>query len=115
MAVSGICSGVPEENSGKIAGKLLEFFPESRSASHARISGTGKAKPAANIGSTLSWALCRPSVQGVFRNRQLQPSRVFLMLTSKILVDVSDIFLVFSCSGEGKGSRRRWDSAWEGG
>ena len=53
VAVSGIGSGVPEENSGKIAGKLLEIFPESRNASNSRIWGTGKGKPAANLGSTL--------------------------------------------------------------
>ena len=54
MAVSGVCPGVLEENSrkvpGKIAGKLL---PKSRNATKSRISGTGKGKPAGNLGSTL--------------------------------------------------------------
>ena len=63
---------------GKVPGKLLEKNPESRNALNSRISGTGKRKPAANIGSTLPWNLCRPSVRGIFRNRQLQRSRVFL-------------------------------------
>ena len=38
-----------------------------------------KGKPAASIGSTPPWTLCRPSVRGVFPNRQLQPSRAFLI------------------------------------
>ena len=51
VAVSGVCSGVLEENSGKIAGK---FLPESRNATIiSRISGTGKGKPAGNLGPTL--------------------------------------------------------------
>ena len=79
MTVSGLFAGVLEEKSGNISGKLLEKTnPESRSALNSRISGTAKGKPAANIGSTLPWTLSRPSsVAGVFRNRQLQPSRVF--------------------------------------
>ena len=54
VAVSGVFAGVLEESSGKISGKLLEFFPESRNAMNSRISGTGKGKPAGNIGSTLA-------------------------------------------------------------
>ena len=49
----GLCrssAGKFRENSGKIAGK---FFPESRNATNSRISGTGKGKPAGNLGSTL--------------------------------------------------------------
>ena len=54
MAVSGIRSGVLEENCGKVPGKLLgKIFPESRNATNSRISGTGKGKPAGNLGSTL--------------------------------------------------------------
>ena len=79
MAVSGVFAGVLEESAGKTPGKLLENCPESRNALHSRISGTGKGKPAANIGSTLPWTLCRPSMQGVFRNRQLRPSQDFLI------------------------------------
>ena len=37
-------------NPRRIAGK---FFPESRNATNSRISGTGKGKPAGNLGSTL--------------------------------------------------------------
>ena len=44
--------GVPEENSGKVSGKLLE--KDSRNATNARISGIGKGKPAGNLGLTLS-------------------------------------------------------------
>ena len=64
----------------KIAAATAEnraILVHSASNSNSRISGTGKGKPAANIGSTLPWALCRPSMRGVFRNRQFQPSRVF--------------------------------------
>ena len=53
MAVSGVCSGVPEENSGKVPGKLLEIFSESRNATNSMISDTGKGKPAGNLGLTL--------------------------------------------------------------
>ena len=28
VAVSGVCSGVPKENSGKVPGKLLENFSQ---------------------------------------------------------------------------------------
>ena len=66
MAVSGISSAVPEERSREIAGKLLEKFPEARNALNSRISGTGKGKPAANLGSTVPGTLSQPSVQGVF-------------------------------------------------
>ena len=53
MAVSGVCSGVPEKNSGKIVGKLLDF-PESRHATNSRISTImQKRRPAGNLGSTL--------------------------------------------------------------
>ena len=54
MAVSGISSGVPSKNFGKIAGKImLEDFLESRTALSFKVSGTGKGKPAAKVGSTL--------------------------------------------------------------
>ena len=54
MAVSGVCAGVLEQSSGKIPGKLLDFFfSESRNALNSRILGTGKGKPARNLGSTL--------------------------------------------------------------
>ena len=54
--VSGVFAGVLEESSGKIPGKLLEkFSPEfSRNAMNSRIWGTGKGKPAGDIGSTLA-------------------------------------------------------------
>ena len=53
MAVSGVDTGVPEENSGKLPGKLMEMFPEAPNATNSRISGTGKGKAAGNLGSTL--------------------------------------------------------------
>ena len=64
-AVSGVCSGVLEENSGKVPGKLLEIFPEPQNATHSRISGTGKGKPAGNLGSTLPGP-CPNLARGVF-------------------------------------------------
>ena len=45
VAVSGVCSGVPEENSGKVPGNCWKNFPESQNATNSRISGTGKGKP----------------------------------------------------------------------
>ena len=46
----GSSGGKSRENSGKIAGKI---FPESPNATNSRILGTGKGKPAGNLGSTL--------------------------------------------------------------
>ena len=66
VAASGICWGGPEENSGKITGKLLENVPESRNALNSSTSGTGKGKPAANLWSTLPGTLSKPSMAGVF-------------------------------------------------
>ena len=53
MAVSGVCSGVPEENSRKVPGKLLEKFSRIAKCYNSRISGTHKGKPAGNFGSTV--------------------------------------------------------------
>ena len=52
-----ICSGVPEENSGKTAGKTIResFFPQARNSLNSRISVNGKGKPASTLGSTLPW------------------------------------------------------------
>ena len=54
VAVSGVYSGVLEENSrespGKIAGKC---FPNREVLQNSRISGTAKGKPAGNLGKTL--------------------------------------------------------------
>ena len=50
VAVSGVFAGVLQESRGKIPGK---YFPESPNATNSRISGTGKGKPAGNLGSTL--------------------------------------------------------------
>ena len=45
--------GVPEENSGKVPGKLLGKCSESQNATNSRISGNGKGKPVGNLGSSL--------------------------------------------------------------
>ena len=57
-------SRVPEENSRKISGKLGKNTPSSRNASDSRILGTGKGKPAPNLGSTLARTWSPPSVRG---------------------------------------------------
>ena len=66
---------VPQQTSRENTGNFRERkFPESQDALYARILGVryrrrqapGKGKPAANIGSTLPWTLCRPSVRGCF-------------------------------------------------
>ena len=68
MAVSGVCWGVREENAGKVPGKLLEILPESQNATNSRTSGTGKGKPAGNLGPWVdtAWTLSPPSVRGLF-------------------------------------------------
>ena len=56
MAVSGVCSGVPEEGTlGKSRENCWKMFPESQNATNSGILGTGKGKPAGNLanGSTL--------------------------------------------------------------
>ena len=63
MAVSGVCSGVPEENSGKIAGKI---FLNREMLQILGFRGTGKGKPAGNLGSTLPGTLSPPSGRGFF-------------------------------------------------
>ena len=53
VAVSGVCSGVLEENSRKVLGKLLEqFFPNPEMLLILGIRALGK-KPTGNLGSTL--------------------------------------------------------------
>ena len=53
MAVSGVCLGVLQENSRKVPGKLLVKFCRIAKCTNSMISGTGKGKPAGNLGSTL--------------------------------------------------------------
>ena len=71
MAVSGICSGVPEKKFWEHRGKVV---PESRTALKSRISGAGKGKPAANLGSTLPGPLSQPSMRGVFETDSYSPN-----------------------------------------
>ena len=74
LAVSWVCSEGSRGNSGKITGELRKFF-ESRDGLDSRIWGTGKK---ANLQRTLGrhWAGTCPQLL----NRQLQPSRAFLIL-----------------------------------
>ena len=70
-ADSGVCSGASRgkvrENRGNVAGNVFFFFLRSATyALNSRISGTGKGKPAANLGSTVPGTFSQPSVQGVF-------------------------------------------------
>ena len=73
--------GVLEESSGKTLLEKLSWITKCL---------TRKGKPAANIGSTLPRTLCRPSVRGVFRNRQLQPSQVFLSISLRFQIANSE-------------------------
>ena len=70
--------------SGKTPGKSWEncwkIFPESQNATNSRISGTGKGKPAGNLGSTLPGPCPHLPCGVLCWNRQFQPSRVFLMI-----------------------------------
>ena len=73
VAVSGVGSGVPGENSGKVPGRLLDNF--SQIAKCYKFSDFGhQERQTCRERVTLS----PPSVRGLFWNRQFQPSRVFL-------------------------------------
>ena len=82
--------------------KIAGNFPESRNATNYRISGTGKGKPAGNLGSTLPgpWPHL-PGGGGGFGNRQFQPSRVFLeiltLFASFFLPSFFLAYLHFAC------------------
>ena len=79
MAVSGVCLGVPEENSGKVPGKLPEkICPGSRNATNSGILGHRERQTCRAPWVDTAWTLSPPSVRGVFWNRQFQPSRSFL-------------------------------------
>ena len=49
----GCVRGFPRRTPGKSRENSWKIFPESRNAINSRISGTGKGKPAGNLGSTL--------------------------------------------------------------
>ena len=90
-----ICESLKSENSRRLwlfLGSLREFwrkvpgkfrencwkkFPESPNATNSRISCTGKGKPRREPWVHTAGTLSPPSLRGVFRNRQFQPSRVF--------------------------------------
>ena len=55
-----LCAEVPERPLPKDPSFQLLNFPESRHALNSRILGSGKGKPAANIGSTLPWPCADP-------------------------------------------------------
>ena len=84
VAVFGVCLGVPEENSGRIPGNL-EDFSWMANAVNSKISALGKRRQTCREpcgGRTLGWHCagpCQNLLCGVlFRDRQLQPSRLFL-------------------------------------
>ena len=66
VAVSGVCSEVPEAYSGKMSESFRRNFPKCRNVSNSQTSDTGTGKPGANFGSTLPWTLSQPSVRGDF-------------------------------------------------
>ena len=80
VAVSGVCSGVLQENSGKIPGKL----PNRKMLQIPGFQGTGKGKPAGNLGSTLPGPRPHLPCGMFFFNRQFQPSRFFSYLRPQI-------------------------------
>ena len=71
-----------------------EKFSRAAKCFNSRISGTGKGKSAANLGSTLPLELVPTFCAGRFRNRQLQPSRVFLIWISHIATFLSVLLLI---------------------
>ena len=77
--------------SGKSREKSRIIFPESQNAVNSWISGSGKGKPGGgNLGSTLPWALCPPSVRGVsafssFFERTEMPSQTHSPNQTKIV------------------------------
>ena len=80
----GCVRGFPRKTPGKSRENCWKIFPESRNATNSRTSGTGKGKPAGNLGSTLPETLSLPSGGGIFWNRQFQPSRVFLRTRKRL-------------------------------
>ena len=79
VAVSGVCSGVPEENFGKVAGNCWKFFSESRNATNSWDFGHRERQTCREHLVDTAWTLSPPSVRaGCFWNWQFQPSRVFL-------------------------------------
>ena len=71
----GSVRGFARKTSGKSQENCWKNCPELPNATNSRISGTGKGKPAGNLGSTLPGPCPPPSV---FFYRQFQPSRVLL-------------------------------------
>ena len=61
----GSVRGFSRKTPGKSRENSWKFFPESRNATNSRISGTGKGKPAGNLGSTLPGP-CPHLLCGVF-------------------------------------------------
>ena len=53
VAVSGGLRGFPRKTPGKSQENSWKSFPEASNATNSRISGTGKGKPAGNLGLTL--------------------------------------------------------------
>ena len=96
VAVSGVCSGVPEENSGKVPGQLLENVSGPRNDTNSRISGTRKGKLAGNLGSILPGPCPRLACGVFFEIDKFQPSQVlffyyFLALAMDKLIKMRDV------------------------
>ena len=67
MAVSGVCLGAPEENSGKVPGKIAgKSFPNREMLQTLGFRAPGKANLPGTLGDT-AWTLSPPSVRGVFK------------------------------------------------
>ena len=74
----GSVRGFSRKTPGKCWENCWKIFPESRNATNSRIWGSGKGKPAGNLGPTLPGP-CPHLPSGVFfLNRQLRPFRVLL-------------------------------------
>ena len=80
VAVSGVCSWCPRNTPGKSREKCWKIFPKSWNAANSRISGTGKGKPAGNLGSTLP----EPCLH--------LPCGVLFEINSSSLLDFSDLW-----------------------
>ena len=74
VAVSGVFAGVLEESSGKVPGNFSRIAKCCKFQDFGHRERQTCREPWVHTAGTLSL----PSVRGVFRNRQFQPSRVFL-------------------------------------